>query len=119
MSLPTAIRDNRAKRGSAGDFLKDAIQDGSALSFVSCYFTVHAYHALKGKLDTAKSLRFLFGGPFLDLNTTHGSQARFDQTKALFPEWKSADIFFQLSDEGRFRTPVRSRTEQLETNLQP
>ena len=35
---------------------------------------------------------------FLDLITSHGSQARFDQTKALFPEWKSADILFQLSD---------------------
>lgn len=33
------------------------------LSFVSAYFTVHAYHALKDKLDGAASLRFLFGEP--------------------------------------------------------
>lgn len=63
MSLPTSIRDNRAKRGSAADFLKTAIQDEAVLSFVSAYFTVHAYHALKDKLDAATSLRFLFGEP--------------------------------------------------------
>lgn len=63
MSLPSSIRDNRAKRGSAGDFLNTAIQEGSVLSFVSAYFTVHAYHALKDKLDAAASLRFLFGEP--------------------------------------------------------
>jgi hypothetical protein len=63
MSLPSSIRDNRAKRGSAADFLNTAIQEGSVLSFVSAYFTVHAYHALKDKLDAAASLRFLFGEP--------------------------------------------------------
>ena len=35
---------------------------------------------------------------FLDLITTHGSQSRFDQTKALFTDWKSADLLFQLTD---------------------
>ena len=63
MSLPSSIRDNRAKRGSAADFLKGAITEQSALSFVSAYFTVHAFHALRTELSKATGLRFLFGEP--------------------------------------------------------
>jgi adenine-specific DNA-methyltransferase len=36
---------------------------------------------------------------FLDLIVAQSAQTRFDETKALFPEWKSADILFQLTDE--------------------
>lgn len=61
-SLQSAIFDNRA-RGNAGDFLKHHIREGSALSFVSAYFTVHAYAALKESLESASHLRFLFGEP--------------------------------------------------------
>jgi len=116
MSLPIAIRENRAKRGSAGDFLKDAIQDGSALSFVSAYFTVHAYHALKDKLDAAKSLCFLFGEPSLDLNTTHGFQALFDQPKPSSPSGNPPTSSSSSAMRGGSATPVSSRTEKLEAN---
>jgi hypothetical protein len=34
----TGLRDNHS-RGKAGDFLKEKIASGSALSFVSAYFT--------------------------------------------------------------------------------
>lgn len=44
MSVPTSIRDNRAPRGSAADFLRGAMIPESKLSFVSAYFTVHAYN---------------------------------------------------------------------------
>ena len=58
----SSLRDNHS-RGSAGDFLKENIGAGSELSFVSAYFTVHAYAALKEPLEAADHLRFLFGEP--------------------------------------------------------
>jgi phosphatidylserine/phosphatidylglycerophosphate/cardiolipin synthase-like enzyme len=65
--LPTqlndsGIRDNY-KRGSVGDFLKEKITEGSALSIVSAYFTIYAYEAMKDKLGMIDHLRFLFGEP--------------------------------------------------------
>ncbi len=63
---PTAsmhgLRDNHS-RGSVAEFLKHRISDGSALSVVSAYFTIHAYEALKANLDNIDRLRFLFGEP--------------------------------------------------------
>ena len=56
------IRDNR-HRGSVGAFLESEIENGSSLSVVSAYFTINAYHALKGSLDKIDGLRFLFGEP--------------------------------------------------------
>ena len=56
------IRDNR-HRGSVGAFLKSEIENGSSLSVVSAYFTINAYHALKGSLDKIDGLRFLFSEP--------------------------------------------------------
>ena len=56
------IRDNR-HRGSVGAFLESEIENGSSLSVVSAYFTINAYHALKGSLDKIEGLRFLFGEP--------------------------------------------------------
>jgi len=61
--MQTSLRDNRPKRGSTGQFLKDHISSESALSFVSAYFTVNAYDVLRSELEAAKSLRFLFGEP--------------------------------------------------------
>lgn len=48
----SGLRDNHS-RGSAGDFLKQSISPGSELSFVSAYFTIHAYAALRKCLDAA------------------------------------------------------------------
>ena len=41
--------------------LKGKIHPGANLSFVSAYFTIYAYEALKEQLDQAERLRFLFG----------------------------------------------------------
>lgn len=56
------IRDNHS-RGSVADFLRLRVSEGSALSIVSAYFTIHAYQALKSNLDGVQRLRFLFGEP--------------------------------------------------------
>ena len=56
------IRDNHS-RGSVADFLKIRVSEGSILSVVSAYFTIHAYQALRSNLDGIESLRFLFGEP--------------------------------------------------------
>ena len=60
--LESGIWDNH-DRGPVGDFIKDKIKPDSELSFVSAYFTIYAYAALKDKLDEIKHLRFLFGEP--------------------------------------------------------
>ena len=56
------IRDNHS-RGSVAEFLRLRVSEGSALSVVSAYFTIHAYQALKTNLDGVERLRFLFGEP--------------------------------------------------------
>ena len=61
-NLKSSIRDNH-KRGSVGDFLKSKIEEGSSLSIVSAYFTIHAFQALKESLTEIKELRFLYGEP--------------------------------------------------------
>lgn len=58
----SGLKDNH-RRGKVGDFLDAKILPDAQLSFVSAYFTLHAYHALRGALERAKSLRFLFGEP--------------------------------------------------------
>ena len=58
----TRIRDNH-DRGTVGDFLKANIEDGSSLSVISAYFTIHAFEALKAHLWEIDGLRFLFGEP--------------------------------------------------------
>ena len=61
--MPSSLKDNRPARGSVGEFLRSQIAPETKLSFVSAYFTVNAYDALKPELDSADSLRFLFGEP--------------------------------------------------------
>ena len=58
----SGIWDNH-KRGAIGDFLRDRINPEAELSFVSAYFTIYAYEALKSQLDSISHLRFLFGEP--------------------------------------------------------
>ncbi|MCK9589936.1 MAG: phospholipase D-like domain-containing protein, partial [Terrimicrobiaceae bacterium] len=80
----SGLRDNHS-RGKAGDFLRAHIVSGSELSFVSAYFTVHAYHALRDELESASKLRFLFGEPsFIRSIEKDGKQPR----------------QFQLADQG-------------------
>ncbi|EDY83482.1 Helicase conserved C-terminal domain protein [Verrucomicrobiia bacterium DG1235] len=61
--MSSSLRDNRPSRGSVGEYLREQIVPGTQLSFVSAYFTVNAYDALKSELESAESLRFLFGEP--------------------------------------------------------
>ena len=56
------IRDNHS-RGSVAEFLTLRMSEGSAVSVVSAYFTIHAYQALKANLDGIDRLKFLFGEP--------------------------------------------------------
>ena len=49
--------------GTVADFLRDKIQDDSALSIVSAYFTIYAFNKLRTELTSIKDLRFLFGEP--------------------------------------------------------
>ena len=58
----SGIRDNH-KRGKVGEFLLEKIQTGSKLSFVSAYFTIYAYEAMRETLESVDSVRFLFGEP--------------------------------------------------------
>ena len=55
------IVDNRDRR--VGEFLRDSIWPGSDLSFVSAYFTIYAYEAMRGTLEEAGRMRFLYGEP--------------------------------------------------------
>jgi superfamily II DNA or RNA helicase len=58
----SGIRDNYI-HGSTGDFIIQSLVPESKLSFVSAYFTIHAYNALRKELESIESLRFLFGEP--------------------------------------------------------
>lgn len=58
----SSIKDNR-NRGSVGDFLKEKISKNSSLAFVSAYFTIYAYEALRDNLENIDKLHFLFGEP--------------------------------------------------------
>ena len=62
MTRPSHIRDNKLF-GTVAQFLKEKIEDGSALSIVSAYFTIYAFDKLKASLTGIKELRFLFGEP--------------------------------------------------------
>jgi SNF2 family DNA or RNA helicase len=72
----SSLRDNRSHRGTVGDFLKSGIQPGSNLSFVSAYFTVHAYEALASQLEGAAKLQFLFGEPSFVTGIDRGEKAK-------------------------------------------
>ena len=90
----TRIRDNH-DRGTVGDFLKSNIENGSSLSVVSAYFTIHAFEALKAYLWKIDGLRFLFGEPDFIKNL----DARDTDPKA-----------FKIEDEGlHLNKPLQQR----------
>ncbi len=74
--MPSSLKDNRPKRGSVGEFLRAQIVPETKLSFVSAYFTVSAYDALKSELESAASLRFLFGEPSFISEIDSGKHAK-------------------------------------------
>ena len=90
----TRIRDNH-DRGTVGDFLKSNIENGSSLSVVSAYFTIHAFEALKAHLWEIDGLRFLFGEP----DFINNLDARNTDSKA-----------FKIEDEGlQLDKPLQQR----------
>lgn len=62
MTRQSHIRDNRLF-DTVAQFLEEKIENGSALSIVSAYFTIYAFDKLKASLTGIKELRFLFGEP--------------------------------------------------------
>ncbi len=60
--ITSGIKDNR-NRGSVGNFLKEKIDFDCNLAFVSAYFTIYAYEALRTELNKIDKLEFLFGEP--------------------------------------------------------
>ncbi len=70
MSKTSRIRDNNMY-GTVANFLKDKIQDGASLSFVSAYFTINAFNALRDSLTGIDNLRFLYCGPNKRMHFTY------------------------------------------------
>ena len=54
---------------------------------------------------------------FLDLIASQSGAAKFDQTKALFADWTSADILFQLSDADLSRELSLFKDTTVQTSL--
>ena len=68
---------------TVADFLRDKIQDGSALSIVSAYFTIYAFDKLKDELTSIKELRFLFGEPsFINIDPDKTESKAFQLTES-------------------------------------
>ena len=78
-----AIVDNRTRR--VGDVLQAEIAPASELAFVSAYFTIYAFQALRDTLEAAGHTRFLYGDP-QGVGTVDPAN---DETKA-----------FRLTDDG-------------------
>ena len=96
MSENSRIRDNNIY-GTVANFLKDKIQDGASLSFVSAYFTINAFNALRDSLTGIDNLRFLFGEP--------------DVISGMDPS-KTESKAFRLTEEG---LGLRNELSQSET----
>ena len=80
-SLKSGIRDNLF-RETVHDFLEQEIENGSALSIVSAYFTIYAYEKMQHALNKIEELRFLFGDPdFVKrMDPNNADQKAFDIT---------------------------------------
>jgi len=71
MSIPSSIRDNQ-DRGTVGKYISNQLATESKLNIVSAYFTIHAYNALKDKIENIRKLNFLFGEPRFDRSELNG-----------------------------------------------
>ncbi len=93
------ILDNFNGTTTVGDFLRTHVLPGSALSFVSAYFTLNAFWHLRGSLGDIHSLRFLFGEPtFL---------RSIDPSKALGRDYR-------ITEEGKTLSTSRQLTQRKE-----
>lgn len=108
----SGIWDNH-NRGSIGEFLKEKVTVGSELSFVSAYFTIYAYAALKDELDQIGHLRFLFGEPrfIQSLDPEKSEQKAFrveDDSLTLANKLQQKRIAKECADWLREKTEIRS-----------
>jgi SNF2 family DNA or RNA helicase len=72
----SGIRDNHYF-GKVGDFLNEKIQPNANLRFVSAYFSIFGFEALRESLSEIDKLRFLFGDPaFIKQIDAEQSQAK-------------------------------------------
>lgn len=69
--MPKLIFDNKDQ--SVVQYLHAKVKEGSSLSFVSAYFTMYAYEALRERLDCIEKLRLILGAP--NQNTAQQHQA--------------------------------------------
>ena len=113
----SSIRDNRKKRGTAGEFLQEHLTAEARLYFVSAYFTIYAYDKLSAELEAAGELNFLFGEPsFLrsvDPSKTAGKDFKItdDDLKLVGPlqqkEVAAACAAWMKQDSVRIRSFIR------------
>jgi hypothetical protein len=54
---------------------------------------------------------------FLELVQSQHTSAKFDEAKALFPDWKSADILFQLTDDDLAATSTLFKETDIKSSL--
>lgn len=81
-SNTSGIRDNHYF-GKVGDFLNEKIQANAKCRFVSAYFSIFGFEALRASLSDIDELHFLFGDPaFIKQIDVEQSQAKaFDITE--------------------------------------
>lgn len=110
----SAIRDNH-NHGTVGDFLKQVILKNSDVAIVSAYFTIYAYHHLKGNLDGISKLRFLFGEPTfikaMDPDKVNPRDFKIEDDKLSIPlesRLKQKKIAQECSDWIKSKTEIRS-----------
>ncbi|MFH1351881.1 MAG: hypothetical protein ABII26_13260 [Pseudomonadota bacterium] len=92
-TIASGIHDNYY-RGSVGEFLKSKIKKDADLSFVTAYFTIYAFEALKEKLLEINKLRLLFGEPRV--------------IRSLDPEKIEKKVFQIVDDHLEIGNPLRA-----------
>ena len=108
----SGIWDNH-NRGAIGSFLHDKIRTNADLSFVSAYFTIYAYDALRTELNGINHLRFLFGEPrfiqSLDPDKTEKKAFRIENDElSLTKKLKQKRVARECADWIRSKTEIRS-----------
>ena len=75
------IIDNQT--GTVAEYLKRALTNADAFSFVSAYFTIYGYELLANQLDRVGHTRFLFGDPASveELDPGEGKPKSFELTE--------------------------------------
>jgi hypothetical protein len=114
-SRPSNIRDNHT-RGNVGDFLREKIEPSSELSFVTAYFTIYGYAALREELEEIERLRLLFGEPRfireVDPDKSAGKQFLIDSSGLrLANQLSQRTIARECADWIRRKVDIRSITQ--------